>query len=105
MTLNYIILGLIFIAGLFLVLASVFNFSVLFGAPDEHEIATNPDPKQTRPRGFFNPMRGLTRLIMNVLALHDKKRSAYFFLGIVIIILGFVAIFFTDFLDKPITFE
>jgi hypothetical protein len=106
MALNYIILCLIFLAGLFLVLASVLNFHVLFGNPEDNEHTAEGNHEQNRPvRGFFNPLGGITRLLMNVILLRDKKRSAYFFLGIVIIILGFVAIFFTGFLDEPIAFK
>jgi hypothetical protein len=106
MALNYIILGLIFFAGAFLALGAAFNISILFGnEKNDESIIQENHQKNKSPRGFFNPMGNVSRLISNFFMISDKKRIAYLFLGIVILILGLVAAFFTDFLDKPITFE
>lgn len=106
MILNYIVLGLIFSAGTFLVLGAAFNIQILFGnEKSDNETVEQNHQTNRSVRGFFNPMGNISRLISNFFILSNQKRIAYLFLGVVIIILGFVAIFFTDFLDKPITFE
>lgn len=106
MALNYIVLGLIFLAGTFLVLGAAFNIQILFGNEKSDDDAVEENHQINRSaRGFFNPMGNITRLFSNFFIRSNQKRIAYLFLGVMIIILGFVAIFFTDFLDKPITFE
>jgi hypothetical protein len=106
MTLNYIVLGLIFLAGTFLVLGAALDIKILFGNEKiENETIEQSHSTNQSTRGFFNPMGNISRIVSNFFIRSNQKRIAYLFLGIVIIILGFVAIFFTDFLDKPITFE
>ncbi|HLP10324.1 MAG TPA: hypothetical protein VK177_00230 [Flavobacteriales bacterium] len=98
MALNYIFLTLLFVSGIILVLGSVYNARFLFG-PKEHE------EKTSLRSAAFNPLGSLSRKFANSLDANNKKRTAYFFMGIVILILGLVAIFFTDFLQNPIKFE
>ncbi|HYG50172.1 MAG TPA: hypothetical protein VD905_04675 [Flavobacteriales bacterium] len=83
-------------------MASVFNWTLLLGNSNNEE---GENGKPLKGSGVFNPLGSLSRLIGGKTNMQNNKRSAYFFLGMIIIILGFVAIFFTGFLDEPITFE
>jgi len=86
MTLNYIILGLIFFAGAFLLLTAVFNARFMFGEEiSNNEIVKGYQEKRKIP-GF------------------KRSRTMYAIIGAFIIIMGIVAIFM-GFLDEEIKFE
>lgn len=97
---------MIFLAGIILVVLSFSKAEFLHEetATQEKSVETNHEINRS-PRGFFNPLGNITRLFQNVLKLNNSRQTTYFFVGILVIILGFVAIFFTGFLDEPITFE
>lgn len=103
MTLNYIILGLIFFAGLVLVLGSVFNAKIFFGT-NEKGNPSEESPTRSGGRGIMTFFLQIFNGISKIPVFADKKRSAYFFIGMVILILGIVAIF-TGFLNEEIKFE
>jgi hypothetical protein len=103
MALNYIILGLVFLAGLVLILGSVFNAKFLLGNNEQgHE--TEGHSIKPAGRGIMTFFLQIFNGIAKIPLFSDKKRSAYFFIGIVIIVLGIVAIF-TGFLNEKIKFE
>lgn len=86
MTLNYIILGLVFVAGFFLVITAATNAKFMFG----EDIANNPLVTEYQQK----------RKIPGV----KRSRTTYLIVGIFVIILGIVAIF-TGFLNEEIKFE
>lgn len=83
MTLNYIIVGLIFFAGAFLVLASLLNAKFLFSSQINNDPMVQSYQEKRKLPGF------------------KRTRTMYTVIGLIIIILGFVAIF-NGFLEEKI---
>lgn len=108
MVLNYVILGLIFFAGIFMVLAALLNAQFIFGSEKKNQAEMQVEQRKQKIGRGFSGMLGLfvhwVGDFFHLEFLGNRKRGTYFVLGIIILILGIVAIF-TGFLNEEIKFE